>query len=475
MPQGPPPYARLVDIDTARLLITDEGARALERAAELPDPDSLSAGERMRREFSPELSAAALTQIGLRARARAKLGVRAELMLWTPDAVEQATRARVSAWRAERLRRAGITTVVDIGCGAGADALAFLDAGISVVGVEIDPATAVLARRNLQQVASGMVDEAHGDGPSSRVVTGDGVDMAEELIGQADGKVCVFLDPARRTARGRSWRVRDMSPSWHFVVAQLASDHACCVKLGPGFPRELLPEGADAVWVSDGADLVECSLWNPSATASGSDADHTDATDNGPSDTTTAQPQGAVPGQSDAGVVQPVGKSQTGGARSAVLLPAGIQVFADPSSAELEVMNPGRYVYEPDPAVSRAGAYRSIAGGGSGNELRPLWRLAPGVGYLSSDELFATPLASVFEVIEVLDYQLTSLKKWIRANEIGTLEIKKRAVDIDPAALRKQLRPRGANSATLMITPTTHGVRALVVRRLRDTPDSALN
>ncbi|MDN5962342.1 MAG: methyltransferase domain-containing protein, partial [Propionibacterium sp.] len=144
-----------MDLHTAQLLTSPEGERALTLATGLPDPDSLGAGERMRREFAPELAAAALSQMGLRRRARAKLGPRADLLLWTSDGVEQATRASVSAWRARRLVSAGITTVLDIGCGAGADALAFLDAGLSVTGVEIDPATALLARHNLSTADAG--------------------------------------------------------------------------------------------------------------------------------------------------------------------------------------------------------------------------------------------------------------------------------------------------------------------------------
>jgi hypothetical protein len=40
----------------------------------------------------------------------------------------------------------------------------------------------------------------------------------------------------------------------------------------------------------------------------------------------------------------------------------------------------------------------------------------------------------------------------LRANGIGTLEIKKRGMDIDPAAFRKKLKLTGADSATLILT-----------------------
>ncbi|MCT3006155.1 hypothetical protein EFN17_00930 [Propionibacterium freudenreichii] len=135
--------------------------------------------------------------------------------------------------------------------------------------------------------------------------------------------------------------------------------------------------------------------------------------------------------------------------------------------------------------MSRAGASRALAiqppVTGSSGTRQPggapahVWRLAPGVGYLSSDEPIVTPLATTFEVLEVIDHHMPALRAWVKAHRIGTLEIKKRAVEIDPAALRKKLRPKGPNVATLLLTPTTNGLSALVVQRLRDTPRNTLS
>ncbi|MEZ5089378.1 MAG: hypothetical protein R2719_06410 [Micropruina sp.] len=69
-------------------------------------------------------------------------------------------------------------------------------------------------------------------------------------------------------------------------------------------------------------------------------------------------------------------------------------------------------------------------------------------------------------MLDVLDAGEKALRSWIRRERIGTLEIKKRGVDVDPAALRRRLKPSGTGSATLMLTPTPDGARALVVRRL---------
>jgi SAM-dependent methyltransferase len=103
----------------------------------------------MRARFGPELSAAALSQVALRRRARTKFGDAADELFLTRDGLEQATRPDLAAHHAARLRAAGATRVVDLGCGIGTDARAFADAGLEVLAVERDPATAAVARANL--------------------------------------------------------------------------------------------------------------------------------------------------------------------------------------------------------------------------------------------------------------------------------------------------------------------------------------
>ncbi|HQD22763.1 MAG TPA: SAM-dependent methyltransferase, partial [Arachnia sp.] len=105
------------------------------------DPASLGAGERLRRSFGADDAAWALGQAVLRRKAAAKFD-RADEMLFTRDGLEQATRRAVARWRARRFVDAGVTEVWDLGCGIGADAMAFLEAGLRVVAVDADPETA---------------------------------------------------------------------------------------------------------------------------------------------------------------------------------------------------------------------------------------------------------------------------------------------------------------------------------------------
>ena len=384
-----------MDAELARWLVSPDAADALAEAAAQPDPGSLSAATALRRRWSPDRAAAVLTQAALRRRASAKFGDRAAHLFLTPDGLEQATRADVARWRAGRFGAAGVTEVVDLGCGIGADALALVDAGLRVVAVESDPATAVLARANL--------------GERAEVVCGDARDLAAGLLA---GGAAVFADPARRTAVGRTWRVADFSPPWEFVTG-LLDGRVGCLKAAPGIPSGFLPDTVAASWVSHRGDLVEASLWS------------------GP---------------------------WTPGSRTAVLLPSGDELDAG-ERRDPPVGPVGRYLYEPDPAIIRAGATAALA------ELLGARCPQAGIAYLFADAFEATPFATAFEVRAELPFDERVLRRWVQEQAIGTIEIKVRGIDVDPALLRKRLKPKGPGSATLVLTPTPTGARTVVVHR----------
>jgi hypothetical protein len=92
--------------------------------------------------------------------------------------------------------------------------------------------------------------------------------------------------------------------------------------------------------------------------------------------------------------------------------------------------------------------------------------LSDGIAYLTSSTLVATPFASAFRVLETLPFAERDLRRALREREIGTLEIKKRGVDVDPAALRKRLSLSGRESATLVLTRIAGRHTALLVDRV---------
>jgi SAM-dependent methyltransferase len=193
-----------------------------------------------------ELVAQVVTQLRLRHRARAKFGDFANQMLFTEAGLEQASRLAVAAHHANRFKSAGISSVADLGCGIGADSLAFASMGLDVVAVERDPETAALAAYNLAAFENAKVEIAD----------------AETYQAQTQA---LWFDPARRNLETKSESRQmlspaDFSPNLDHVF-EMARTKPTGVKLGPAFPHELIPADCEAQWVSHEGDLVELTLW----------------------------------------------------------------------------------------------------------------------------------------------------------------------------------------------------------------------
>ena len=230
------------------LLLTPEGSALLDEVRGTAPADELAVATRLRREHPADLVSAALGQARLRQRAAAKFGAEdAQRMFFTPNGVEQSTRASVAAYRAECFRALGVRSVADLCCGIGGDAIALARAGIRVLAVDRDPLTVTVARANAR--ALGLADL---------------IEVREADVTEVDtaGHDAVFVDPARRGGRGRIFDPEACSPplSWAVGAARKAS-LAAALKVAPGIPHEAVPEDAEAEWVSDGGDVKEAVLW----------------------------------------------------------------------------------------------------------------------------------------------------------------------------------------------------------------------
>ncbi|MFK4144346.1 methyltransferase domain-containing protein [Streptomyces sp. NPDC004065] len=289
-------------------LLTPEGRALLDEVRGTDPADELAVATRLRRTHPAELVSAALGQARLRQRAAAKFGERdAERMFFTPNGVEQSTRASVAAYRAARLRELGVASVADLCCGIGGDAIALARAGIRVLAVDRDPLTAAAARANAEALG-----------------LGDLIEVREADVTDVDTAAhdAVFVDPARRGGRGRIFDPEAYSPPLSWAVgAALAAPHAA-LKVAPGIPHEAVPAEAEAEWISDGGDVKEAVLWF-----------------------------GTEPG-----LVR------------ATLLP-GPHSLRGRGLPDPEVRAPGRYLYEPDGAVIRAHLVAEVAAGLDGGGL----------------------------------------------------------------------------------------------------------
>lgn len=349
---------------------------------------------------SAELVAAVLSQSKLRAKAAGKFGPFAERMLFTEAGLEQATRLSVAALHAGRFSAAGVKWVADLGCGIGADALAMAGLDLNVTAVERDETTAAIASFNLAPWSNAQV--LHGDAESTDLSGIDGI----------------YLDPARRNAHVRLTNPADWTPSLDFAFG-LATRYPTGIKLGPGIDRDLIPETAEAQWVSVGREVVELGLWFGAV---------------------------ARPGIRRAALV--IGEHGTAEMTAAADSP-------DEATGEL-----GQFLFEPDGAVIRARLIGDLARTLNGR------MLDTSIAYFSSDTAAASPFAACFEIVADFPLDKRSLKKELAARKIGTLEIKKRGVDIDPAIFRTSLSLKGENSATLILTRIAGKRRALLAQRV---------
>jgi hypothetical protein len=390
-------------------LRTPTGSAALAAAAAIPDGDPLGAAAALRSAGVPgDLAAAALTQVELRRRAAAKFGPTAARMFFTRPGLEQATRAAVADRRAARLRAAGVRSLVDLGCGLGADALAAARAGIRVHGVEADPLTAAMASANAD--AAGVAELF-----TIECADAERVDLARLDVDAA------FCDPARRRAGGvggrRVFDPAAYSPPWDFVLTLAGRVPRTVVKVAPGIDHALVPPGAEAEWVSVGGDLVEAAVWFGPLAA-------------------TPRRATVLPGASSREPAQLTGTGHL----------------------DAPVGPVRRYLHDPDPAVVRARLVAEFAARVGG-------ALAdPEIAYVYTDRPTATGYARCLEILDVLPFSLKRLRALLRRRGVGRVEILKRGSALDPERLRRDLRLAGSAGASVVLTRVAGAPTALVCR-----------
>ncbi|WP_062524591.1 THUMP-like domain-containing protein [Demequina rhizosphaerae] len=244
--------------------------------------------------------------------------------------------------------------------------------------------------------------------PDAHVVHGDSL----ALLGEADVDG-VFADPARRNARGRRHDPSDYSPPLDAVLDLAPRYRALGVKAGPGLPHEAVPAGFEAQWVSVDGDVVEVGLWAGAAARR------------------TGHSALVIRGEDRHEIAGPTDRA-----------PAGPL---------------GGWLLEPDGAVIRAGLVGVLA-----DELGA-HLVDPSIAYLTADAAVATPFARAYRVLERLPLDVKVLARELRARDVGTVDIKKRGVDLTPEQLRPRLKLRGSQRATLVLTRLEGRHTALLV------------
>lgn len=406
----------LTTVEAARLRALLAEPELLEAAV----AGDLHVAERLRRRWPAELVAAATAQAELRERAAAKF-TGAGRMLFTRAGLEQATSEPVARHRAGRVLAGGPELVLDLCCGIGGDLLALAAAGGgrggTVLGVDRDEGHALLARHNARR---------------------HGIDVAVAVADVRDVSVprraAVFVDPARRTtgaSRRDTARADGYSPPLDWCMS-LAADRVC-VKAAPGLDRAAVPGGWEVEFVAVGRELKEAVLWSPPWAAAATRATVLLRGTAGP-------PDRADDPQAPAG---------------------GLLVHsmtADPDVAPAPVRPPGRYLLDPSPAVTRAGAVADLAVTVGG------WQLDPRIAFLSADGPLRSPYGTSYVVEASLPFGVKPLAAELRRLDIGRVEIRRRGLAGDATELRRRLRGAGSRTATVVLTRVTDRPWALVCR-----------
>ncbi len=394
-----------MDVRTARWLASPAAVPALATAREaLVGRDDLAAAAWLRAqapELTAEESAAALEQATLRQRAADRYGLDAAHggILLSRDGLEQATRPQVAARRAEAFAADGARRVVDLTAGLGFDVRAFLAAGLDVVAVERDPVTAALLAANA---------------PSATVVVGDAADVLPTLLAELAPTDVVFADPARRSpdgprerTTGRARPERDparWSPPWPAIEA--IAHPRVAAKVAPAFEP---PPGWQGQWTSWDRTVVEA--------------------------------------QVTSWALAPA-------SRRAVVLGAQAEAVVDADGAPLPVLDAsapvGPVLFEPDPAVVRAGLVGVLAATLDlfGVDPQSTWL----TGAALTGEATPSPALRGFRVVAEVTGSARQRRRQLAALGIDRLVVKSRDVRVDPAHVRRELGVAEGGEHVLVLT-----------------------
>nr|WP_163725662.1 class I SAM-dependent methyltransferase [Mycobacterium gallinarum] len=212
----------------------------------------------------------------------------------------------------------------------------------------------------------------------------------------------VLLDPARRSGGRRRFDPRDYTPGLD-VLLDVYRGRDFAVKCAPGIDFDGIKQlgfSGEIEVTSVGGGVREACLWS-------------------------------------------TGLAAPGVTRRASMLDTGEEITdADPD--DCTIAPAGRWIVDPDGAVVRAGLVRHYGA------RHGLWQLDADIAYLSGDRL-PTGVRG-FEVLEELGYSERRLRQALSGRDVGAVEILVRGVDVDPDALRRRLRLRGAQAVSVVIT-----------------------
>ena len=289
--------------------------------------------------------------------------------------------------------------VDDLCCGIGGDAIAL---------AEHHPVRAVDLRESMSLMASWNADVY---GVSNEVET-----FIDDAARHIQGEWLVHIDPDRRSGSRRSVRIEDYHPGLEVLSQLIASRPGGAIKLSPASNFGGKFPGSEIELVSLRGECKEAIVWF-----------------------------GSLAGNA------PV---------RATVLPSGQTIAGDPLSVEADVLPLSGVLYDPDPAVVRAGLLDVMAG-----ELG-LFRLDLHEEYLSSGDKLDSPFVTPFAVLADLPNNDKVIRRYFREHPFGSVEIKCRHIPVDVEGCRRKLSLHGTGPITLIFARIGGRSRALICRRI---------
>ena len=330
---------------------------------------------------------------------------RCDQMFFTRQLLEQATGADMAAYKASCFTDCG--TIADLCCGLGGDLLA-LSGQTSCIAVDRDPLAVWLAELNCR--AHGRTDVIFHTADIDRF--------------ELPGVNAWHLDPDRRVAGRRTTRLEACRPGAEAISRLLKQCPHGAVKLAPA--TDELPRGwseAQREWIGSRGECRQQIVWFGALARS-------------PAQRTSTLID------SDGGSYHFTGESSSEGAWTKQVR---------------------RLVFEPHSVVLAAGLSHTLA------RCHDLARFSSSDGYWTGDRPIASKFVTMFEVEEVLPFDIKRIRAVLRARRLGRLEIKVRARPLDLARLRRQLKVDGDGAATLLIAGAKpHTVVVLAQRLARE-------
>lgn len=370
-----------------------------ELLAQIAGADSIdmSLQTQLRRDFPAELVVAALQLHESRVRARKKFS-RADEMWLTRVGVEQSTAEAVAQHKAERFH--GADVLWDVCCGIGSDSIALAQVANRVEAVDLSEAACLRASWNC---------EVYGVANSVNMHVADATSL------DYTGKL-VHIDPDRRAGQTRSTRIETYQPGLEFLQQLTTTAAGGAIKLSPASNFGGKFPDCEVELISYQGECKEATVW--------------------------------------------FGRCRRDDPWRATVLPAGATLSGDPFYVRSPVGPLQQYLYDPNPAVVRAGLIDVLA------TQEEFTRLDAAEEYLTSDQHSVSPFVSSFQVLESFPYNRKQLARIVAEHEIGELEIKCRHVPVDVDALRKKLKLSGHNRCTLFIAKIDGRTRYVLAERM---------